>query len=49
MAGILMVSRCVKNFGYFKKRLGVLGFGDDVSITEKEKDALNSVIREKKP
>ena len=44
----LMVSRCVKNFAYFKKRMGVLGFGD-VSVTAKEKDALNSEISEKKP
>jgi len=46
--GTLVVSREVKNHSYFKKRLGVLGFGD-VSITASEKDALNSVICEKKP
>ena len=44
----LMVSRAVKLFPHIKKRLEVLGF-PNVTVTGDEKDALNMVIREKKP
>jgi DNA-binding NarL/FixJ family response regulator len=46
--GTLVVSRCVKNHWYYKKRFEDLGF-HDVTITALDKDALNSLIRELKP
>jgi DNA-binding NarL/FixJ family response regulator len=46
--GTLIVSRAVKLFPSYKKRLEELGF-KDVEATSEEKDSLNSVINEKKP
>ena len=46
--GTLMVSRAVKNHGYYKTRLETLGF-QNVTVTALEKDALNALIRELKP
>jgi DNA-binding NarL/FixJ family response regulator len=46
--GTLIVSRAVKLFPCFKKRLEELGF-TDVEATGEEKDSLNMVINEVKP
>jgi len=46
--GTLMVSRCKKNHGYYKKRMEELGFSN-VTVTASEKDALNSEIYDLKP
>jgi len=43
-----MVSRSVKNHGYYKKRLEALGFSN-VTLTAKDKDGLNSLIYDMKP
>lgn len=44
----LMISRCVNNHGYYKKRMEEIGFSN-VTVTALEKDALNSLIYELKP
>jgi DNA-binding NarL/FixJ family response regulator len=46
--GTLIVSRAVKLFPHYKKRLTELGF-KDVEATSEEKDSLNTVINEVKP
>ena len=46
--GTLMVTREIKNHEYYKSELERMGF-PDVTVTALEKDALNSLIREKKP
>jgi DNA-binding NarL/FixJ family response regulator len=46
--GTLIVSRAIKLFPYYQRRLLELGF-NDVEATGEEKDSLNSVINEKKP
>jgi DNA-binding NarL/FixJ family response regulator len=46
--GVLLVSRDVKLFPYYKKRLEQLGFLN-VHVTGEEKDSLNMVINELKP
>jgi DNA-binding NarL/FixJ family response regulator len=46
--GTLMISRCVKNHGYYKGRMEELGFSN-VTVTAAEKDALNSEIYKMKP
>jgi DNA-binding NarL/FixJ family response regulator len=46
--GTLMVSRLVKNHGFYKKRLEDLGF-PDVTITALKRDGLHSQIRDLKP
>ena len=46
--GTLLVSRWVKLFPHYKKRLTQLGFRD-VIVTSEEKDSLNMVINEVKP
>lgn len=46
--GTLVVSRAIKLFPYYQRRLLELGF-KDVEATEEEKDSLNFVINEKKP
>lgn len=46
--GTLIVSRAIKLFPYYQRRLLELGF-TEVEATEEEKDSLNFVINEKKP
>jgi DNA-binding NarL/FixJ family response regulator len=46
--GTLIVSRAIKLFPYYQRRLLELGF-TDVEATGEEKDSLNFVINEKKP
>jgi DNA-binding NarL/FixJ family response regulator len=46
--GTLIVSRCVTNHWYYKKRFEELGF-PDVTVTELDKDALDFLIRELRP
>jgi DNA-binding NarL/FixJ family response regulator len=46
--GVLIVSRAVNLFSYWKGELEAAGF-KDVRFTDKEKDGLNFVIREYKP
>ena len=46
--GTLMVSRAVKNHGFYKKRLETLGF-HNVTLTDLDRDALNSQIYDLKP
>ena len=46
--GILLVSRWVKLFAYYKKMLELLGFRN-VIVTSEEKDSLNMLINELKP
>jgi DNA-binding NarL/FixJ family response regulator len=46
--GTLIVSRAVKLFPFYKRRLEELGF-KDVEATGEEKDSLHMVINEKKP
>jgi len=46
--GVLMVSRFINLFPYWKKEMEAFGF-KDVLFTSQEKDSLNSVIREYKP
>jgi DNA-binding NarL/FixJ family response regulator len=46
--GTLLLSKCVNNHGYFRKRLETLGFRD-VSVSDVEKDGLNMLINDLKP
>jgi len=48
MGGTLVVSRRINNFNYYKKRFEELGF-ENVTVTGKDKDALNTLIRDMKP
>ena len=46
--GTLVISRDINNHSYYQKRLESLGF-QNITMTELEKDALNSLIRNMKP
>jgi len=48
VGGTLVISRRIKNFSFYQKQCEELGF-KNVTITAKEKDALNMLIREIKP
>jgi len=46
--GTLLVSRSINNHEYYKQRLETLGFYN-VTVTDLERDALNSLINDMKP
>jgi DNA-binding NarL/FixJ family response regulator len=46
--GTLLISRCVKNHGYYKQQLEELGF-ENVSLSALDRDALNQQIYVLKP